>query len=841
MPQNLSDFLQHYWGYLCLLVPIAVLVYESVVVVGGNEIALIERRWFGNKMPQGRVVALGNEVGIQARTLGPGLHFLIPFIYNARKSVFTEILENEIGLIESVDGSSIPTGKIFAAVVPGHNSFQDGEAFIRNGGQKGPQIEVLPPGKYRINPYLFKLTKGKITEIKDFEIGIVDSVDGAAIPAGKIFAQAVEGHSSFQNGEAFIQNNGQKGPQIEIIPPGNYRINPYLFKLTKGVATKISEGEIGLVESADGAAIPAGRIFASVVAGHNAFQFGEGFVANGGQKGPQTEILPPGVYRIHPNLFKVTKAAAVVIAKGEVGMVTAQDGAQIPMGRLLAHSVPGHSNFEDGEAFLRNGGQKGPQIDILLPGTYRINLNLFQIQIAPAVVIEANNIGLVTALDGIPLPEREYVACPITGHNDYQDGSAFLTKQGQRGPQLDVLRPGTYYINPFMFNVEADNVAVIERGQVGVVVSNVGEDPTEEMKKRLGSTQAGATIEEGKEKYVVPKGFRGIQEEVAGPGRYYLNRRAFMVYVIDTTNITIDWDDQEDTRFDQLTVISKDGFPIQVSAKVVIRVRPDQAPYMVAKVGSIDNLIQHVIHPMIDSSFRNQASTASAMNFLQSRSEEQNKAETRARVDLERYHVECVSVLICQIRLPEELMQTQTKRIIAEQQQEMYKMEQKSQTERTEMEKMRATADQQPTLVASEIAVKVATQKKAEMITLAEGTAEAKALEGAGEGKRLKAIGDGEASKIAAIGEATAQAYSKQQAAIGEDAIKQIKIVELISQAIENGRIKIVPDVLVTGGGNAADGLMGMLTKLLPGIDLNALLNRTAPAAKGVGPDRPVG
>jgi regulator of protease activity HflC (stomatin/prohibitin superfamily) len=756
-PDFLLNFVMKYWGYLALLIPAAVLVYESVVIVGGSEIALIERRWFGSKMPQGRVVALGNEVGIQARTLGPGLHFLIPFIYLATKSVFTEIRENEIGLIESVDGSSIPAGRIFAAVVAGHNSFQDGEAFIKNGGQKGPQIE--------------------------------------------------------------------------IIPPGNYRINPYLFKVTIGAATKISEGEIGLIESADGSAIPAGRIFANVVPGHNSFQSGQDFITNSGQKGPQTEILPPGVYRIHTNLFKITNAAAVMIAKGQVGMVTAQDGAPIPMGRLLAQSVAGHSNYENGEAFLKNGGQKGPQIDVLLPGTYRINLNLFQIQIAPAVVIEASKVGLVTALDGIPLPEREYVASPITGHNDYQDGSTFLTKQGQRGPQLDVLWPGTYYINPFMFSVELDDVAVIERGQVGVIVSNVGEDPTDDMKKRLGSTQIGASEEEGKEKYVVPKGFRGIQEEVAGPGRYYFNRRAFMVYVIDTTNITIDWDDQKDTRFDQLTVISKDGFPIEVSVKVVIRVRPDQAPYMVAKVGSIDNLILHVIHPMIDSSFRNQASTASAMNFLQSRSEEQEKAENRARADLEKYHVECVSVLICQIRLPEDLMQTQTKRIIAEQQQEMYKMEQRSQAERTEMEKMRATADQQPTLDASEIAVKVATQKKIEMITLAEGNAEAKALDGAGEGKRLIAIGDGEASKIAAIGEATAQAYNKQQQAIGEEAIKQIKIVELIAAAIQNGKIKIVPDVLVAGGGNAADGLMGMLTKLLPGIDIPALLKKPFPSA----------
>jgi len=809
--------------HLFYIVPAIILLYASVVVVGGNEIALIERRWFGKKMPQGRVVALGNEVGIQARTLGPGLHFLIPFIYKAIKSEFTEILDSEIGLIESVDGSSIPSGKIFASVVGDHNSFQDGEAFLRNGGQKGPQIEVLPPGKYRINPYLFKLTMAKVTEIKANEIGLVESVDGVAIKEGNIFARAVPGHFSFQNGDAFIKNGGQKGPQIDIIPPGSYRINPLLFKVTKNLATKVSEGTIGLIESSDGAAIPAGRIFAHVVAGHNSFQSGEDFIKAGGQKGPQIEILPPGVYRIHPGLFKITMAEAIVIAKGEVGMVTAQDGSSIPMGRLLAKSVAGHSNYENGEAFLKNGGQKGPQIDVLLPGTYRINTNLFQVQVAPAAVVEANKVGLITALDGIPLPEREYVAWPVTGHNDYQDGSAFLNQQGQRGPQLDVLRPGTYYINPSMFSLQLDDVAVIERGQVGVIVSNVGEDPTDEMKKRIGSTQLGASEEEGKEKYVVPKGFRGIQEEVAGPGRYYLNRRAFMAYIIDTTNITIDWDDQKDTRFDQLTVISKDGFPIQVSVKVVIRVRPDQAPYMVAKVGSIDNLIQHVIHPMIDSSFRNQASTASAMNFLQSRSEEQTKAENRARADLERYHVECVSVLICQIRLPEDLMQTQTKRIIAEQQQEMFKMEQKSQAERTEMEKMRATADQQPTLVASEIAVKVAAQKKTEMITLAEGAAEAKALEGAGEGKRLIAIGDGEASKIAAIGEATAQAYSKQQEAIGEDAIKQIKIVELISNAIEAGHIKIVPDVLVTGGGNAADGLMGMLTKLLPGVDLSSL------------------
>jgi hypothetical protein len=51
-----------------------------------------------------------------------------------------------------------------------------------------------------------------------------------------------------------------------------------------------------------------------------------------------------------------------------------------------------------------------------------------------------------------------------------------------------------------MFSVAIDEAVVIERGQVGVIVSNVGDEPTEEMKKRLGSTQVGASEEEGKEK-----------------------------------------------------------------------------------------------------------------------------------------------------------------------------------------------------------------------------------------------------------------------------------------------------------------------------------------------------
>src|SRR5690349_13106158 len=79
-----------------------IFILRAIVMVGGTELAVVERKYFGKRMPQGRVVAQANEVGVQARTLGPGLHFLIPFLYRAKKYPFTTIAEKEVGIVESI-------------------------------------------------------------------------------------------------------------------------------------------------------------------------------------------------------------------------------------------------------------------------------------------------------------------------------------------------------------------------------------------------------------------------------------------------------------------------------------------------------------------------------------------------------------------------------------------------------------------------------------------------------------------------------------------------------------------------------------------------------------------
>ena len=631
---------------------------------------------------------------------------------------------------------------------------------------------------------LLVVAGGMLANIGGQQVGVVErKYFGRPLPEGRVVALP-----------------GEVGIQAKVLQPGLHFLFPFLYTVKKAEMISIGEEEVGLVEAIDGLPLEPGRIFARHTAGHDTFQDGAKFLSNGGQKGPQIDILPPGKYRLNTYLFRIATDEVITVTQGEVGIVTARDGEPITSGRLLAHKTQGHQAFQDGEMFIANGGQIGPQIEIILPGRYRVNTDLFNVEVMPATIVHAKQVGLVTAKDGSPLPEGEVVAHSVQGHNDFQGGSAFLASTGQRGPQFDLLKPGTYYINPLMFDVVLDDVAVVQRGEVAVLVSNVGEEPEDiSQEERLA----------GKERYVVPAGFRGIQAEVAGPGVYYLNRWAYIAYIVPTTNLTIDWATEDNATsgpaaataqpaniqraqlFNPLAVISRDGFEMRVSVKVVIRVRPDQAPLMVAKIGSIENLIDHVIHPMIDSSFRNQASSTEAMNFMQDRALEQTKAEERTRDELQKYHVECVSVLISQIILPQELMEIQTRRVIAAQQQAMLVEQQRAEAKRIDTENTRAKADQQINLVTAQIGVQVAEQTKQKTIIEAEGRARAVEVEGEAEGKR-----------ILAVGSATAEAYQKQVEAVGQMNLAGIEVTKSIAAA----GLKITPDILVGGGGGDSGG-----------------------------------
>ena len=94
-------------GVVALIV-LGVLWYiltRFLVNIGAKEVGIKERRYFGRRMPQGRVVATDGEVGIQADVLKPGLHFVMyPVERVTQKVPLVEIGADELGVIEAVDG-----------------------------------------------------------------------------------------------------------------------------------------------------------------------------------------------------------------------------------------------------------------------------------------------------------------------------------------------------------------------------------------------------------------------------------------------------------------------------------------------------------------------------------------------------------------------------------------------------------------------------------------------------------------------------------------------------------------------------------------------------------------
>src|SRR5881394_4081105 len=326
-----------------VLIALLIILRRIFVNVGPREIAIKERRYLGRRMPPGRVVATEGEVGIQADVLKPGLHFLNPFTERlfGRPVPLIEIGADEMGIVEAVDGEPNLPGRIFAPdrAQNAHNNFQDPIAFIKQGGVKGIQLRTLPPGLWPIHPYLFRVSVAKATVIPQGKVGIVTAADGAPLDAGRLLGKAIKDHLSYQNAELFVSSGGQRGPQVDILTPGTYRIltqsmplnggtetKPGLFYVRLFDATVINENEIGLVEALDGAPLNPGDYVAESIPGHDNFQDGHEFIDSRGQRGPQKDILLPGTYYINPLLFKVILENAKEVKPGEVAVIVSNTG-----------------------------------------------------------------------------------------------------------------------------------------------------------------------------------------------------------------------------------------------------------------------------------------------------------------------------------------------------------------------------------------------------------------------------------------------------------------------------------------------------------------------------------
>src|SRR4029079_9294004 len=142
------------------------------------------------------------------------------------------------------------------------------------------------------------------------------------------------------------------------------------------------------------------------------------------------------------------------------------------------------------------------------------------------------------------------------------------------------------------------------------------------------------------------------------------------VELVPTTNIVLNWAQrteahQYDERLNPITVRSKDGFAFSLDVSQIIHIGMKNAPRVISRVGSMQNLVDHVLQPTVANYFRNSAQRSTVLEFLSERTERQREAFQNIEGAVQPYDIECIDTLIGDIVPPAELMKTQTDRKIA--------------------------------------------------------------------------------------------------------------------------------------------------------------------------------
>ncbi len=392
-----------------------------------------------------------------------------------------------------------------------------------------------------------------------------------------------------------------------------------------------------------------------------------------------------------------------------------------------------------------------------------------------------------------------------TLHNNYQDFQSFIDNGGRIGLQHDPLLYGMYNLNPFLVNVEIAPMLVIEQGQVAVIKSYVGL-PSQDT--------SGSDFKFGS---IVRPGHRGIWREALRTGKYPLNSHCYKAEIVPTAILNLNWADASsqahnlDQNLKQIVAKSREGFVFKIDLQVQIHIPDTQASKVISMVGSVRNLVNEVLQAAVGNHFRDKLQSMPAISFIEKRNEIQTVATTYIEAKLKDYNVETRGVYIQDVVLPEELVQVLTQREIANQEIQTYKKKEEAQQQRITTEKAKGTADMQAELAKSSVNVDIKKNEAAQVKIQAEAYQYKREAEGRGDSYYVSETGKAKGAEIEAVGLARAKAADELRKAVGEQGTTLVNVID----SVMKGDKKIMPDILVAGGGNGSGSLDGIAATLM--------------------------
>lgn len=326
-------------GSLLALALLALFVRVSGMIryISNNRVAVVEKLFSGRGSIRSGLIALHGEAGYQPDVLRGGLHLFAPFQYRLHVQPLVTIPQGRIGYLFARDGRPLSPDQALARN-PSGADYQDARAFLVGGGQKGPQRAVLREGAYAINLAQF------IVVTKD-----------------RIFALSLD-----RDEQALLAK------MAEIIE-ARHGFEP--------VVLKDGDDEVGVVTVHDGPGLATGEIIAPTVGAdpsepstfHNSFQDPEKFLAAGGRKGRQLQVLVEGTYYVNRLFATVERIPKTVVEVGQVGVVVSYTGE--------AGADTSGETYRHGE--LVANGHRGVWADPLLPGKYAFNTYAGRVTMVP--------------------------------------------------------------------------------------------------------------------------------------------------------------------------------------------------------------------------------------------------------------------------------------------------------------------------------------------------------------------------------------------------------------------------------------------------------------------------
>ena len=337
------DYLK--WPLIIVLgfIALYILIFKilGLRVINSNEVAVVEKWWSPKGSLKNSIIALKGEAGYAPYLLRGGIHFKSALMYRIHKYPLITVPQGQIAYVFARDGQPLEPRQTLGKVIPEANNFQDVIGFLQNGGQRGPQRGIIREGTYAINLAQFiVITASDIKAI----MSLSSKPERAELAT---MQQTLTARGAFS--PVIIMGKGDQTSDI-----------------------------MGIVTVHDGQPLPEGEIIAPYVGeDHASFQDPEKFLALGGRRGKQIQVLIDGTYYINRLFATVEFRPKTVVPIGFVGVVVSFFGKE-------GVDMTG-ADYKHGE--LVANGCKGVLEKPLMPGKYAFNTDAGKVVLVPTTNI----------------------------------------------------------------------------------------------------------------------------------------------------------------------------------------------------------------------------------------------------------------------------------------------------------------------------------------------------------------------------------------------------------------------------------------------------------------------